>query len=126
MSTITTQLFRINSTWQRPPDNYQESPIPEVGKDLTGRPIKQGYREITFVWSFLDQEDLTRLLEVYDINDPAVTLRFIDKGTGVLIPEVTAMMHEPLVGGRNIIYYQNVTCKFSRIDYYDSTLLDIP
>lgn len=114
MSTLTTRLFKVAGVWQRPPDGYQEAPLPIIGYDLAGRPKRQGYQEITFTWSFMDQEDLTRLLSVYDPENPKVEISYIDKSDGTVIVRY-GMFHEPIVGGRNIIYYNNVAVKFTRI-----------
>ena len=114
MSAITTRLFKVNGVWQRPADNYQEPPLPIVGYDLAGRPKRQGYQEITFTWSFMDQEDLTRLINAYDPENPKVEIIYIDKASGNLITRY-GMFHEPIVGARNIIYYNNVAVKFTRI-----------
>lgn len=114
MSTITTLLFRVRGVWQRPPEDYQESPLPIAGYNLAGKPKVQGYKDITFVWSHMDQEDLTRLFSVYDPEDPKVEVRFIDRETGAVVVRF-GMMHEPIVGGRSIIYYKNIALKFTRI-----------
>lgn len=114
MSAITTHLFKVNGTWQRPVDGYQESPTPIIGYDLTGRPKRQGYQDITFTWSLMDQEDMTRLMGSYDPAEPKVEVQYLDKATGLLIVRY-GMFHEPVVGARNIIYYNNVAVKFTRI-----------
>lgn len=109
------QLFQVDSVWQYPPFDYQEMPIPVLGYNLNGEPIRQGYPEIVFVWDFMDQEDLTRLLSVYDPENPQVNLQYIDKATGVLV-ERSGMMHEPVIAKRGTVFYFNVGLKFTRID----------
>lgn len=108
------KLFAINGTWLFPPDGYQETPIPVVGYNLAGAPIRQGFPQLIFTWSFMTQARLTALMAEYDATKPLVNITFIDKSTGVLTTR-SAMMEEPIVGTRMIVYYQNVAVKFTRI-----------
>lgn len=108
------QLFAINGTWLFPPDGYQETPIPVVGYNLRGEPIRQGYPQFIFTWSFMTQDRLSALMAIYDAENPQVNVTYIDKQTGQLVTR-SGMMEEPLVGARSIIYYQNVAIKITRI-----------
>lgn len=114
MSDTFKHLFAINGIWLFPPDGYQETPIPIVGYNLLGEPIRQGYAQFIFTWSFMTQQRLTALLSVYNPNSPQMNVTFIDKQTGALVTK-SGMMEEPIVGTRMIIYYQNVAVKFTRI-----------
>jgi hypothetical protein len=114
MSNNFSHLFAINGTWLYPPDGYQESPIPVVGYNLLGEPIRQGYQQFIFTWSIMKQDRLSSLINMYDPNNPMVNITFIDKKTGQLIVR-SGMMEEPIVGARMIVYYQNVAVKFTRI-----------
>lgn len=107
-------LFAINGTWLFPPDGYQETPIPVVGYNLAGEPIRQGYPQFIFTWTFMTQERLSALLQQYDPTAPRVQLTYIDKTSGNLVTRY-GMMEEPIVGARMIIYYNNVAVKFTRI-----------
>lgn len=107
-------LFAINGTWLYPPDGYQETPIPIVGYNLMGEPIRQGYPQFIFTWSIMIQQRLTSLMAMYNPNAPMVNITYISKDTGQLITR-SGMMEEPIVGARMIIYYQNVAVKFTRI-----------
>ena len=106
-------VFAINGQWLYGPDGYQEEPIPQVGATLSGKPILQGYHTFTFTWSFLNQVNMSALWEKWNPANPQVDVTYIDKATGELAI-MTAMMHEPIVGARNIVFYQNVAVKFSR------------
>lgn len=108
------QLFAINGTWLWPPDGYQETPMPVVGYNLRGEPVRQGYPAITFTWSILLQDRLEDLYDTYDPENPQVELTYIDAKTGQTITR-WAMMEEPVIGTRYIVYYQNVAVKFTRI-----------
>lgn len=108
------KLFKIGNTWLYPPDSYQEFPVPTVGYNLRGEPIKQGYPSIVFGWQIMLQDRLTALFSVYDPNNPRVQIQYIDKLTGALTTK-WAMMEEPVVQSRLIIYYQNISVKFTRI-----------
>lgn len=108
-------LFRIDNIWLFPPDGYQEEPIPEAGIALDGKPIRQGYPTFTFTWTLLKQHQMTRMMEVYDPAFPSVTVTFIDKATGELVQR-RGVMHEPIVGARQIVYYNNVALKISRVE----------
>jgi hypothetical protein len=109
-------LFAIDNNWIFPPDGYQEEPIPVVGYNLNGEPIRQGYPTITFTWSFMKQQHLTDLFSIYNPLNPKVQITYIDKTIG---PDslVTrwGMMHEPVIGARQIIYYNNIAVRFTRI-----------
>lgn len=109
-------LFAINNNWIYPPDNYQEEPIPVVGYNLTGEPVRQGYPVITFSWTFMKQVNLTDLMKAYNPNNPRVKITYIDKyiGPNTLV-KAWGMMHEPLIGARQIVFYNNVAVKFTRI-----------
>ena len=109
-------LFAINDIDLYPPDGYQEEPIPVVGYNLLGEPIRQGYPAITFTWSFLKQEHMSRLIDQYDPNNPRTLVTFIDKDVGPDNPIVYyGMFHEPIVGARQIIYYNNVAVRFTHL-----------
>lgn len=109
-----TNLFAINGTYLWPPDGYQETPMPVVGYNLRGEPVRQGYESITFTWSILLQDRLEALFDTYDPENPQVELTYIDKRSGQVVTRY-AMMEEPVIGVRYIVYYQNVACKFTRI-----------
>lgn len=107
-------LFQINGTDIWPPDGYQEAPIPTVGYNLRGEPIRQGYPSIIFTWSFMRQEHLTALLAVFDPAAPQVQVTYIDKSTGTTVTQY-GMLEEPVIGARAIIYYQNIALKVTHI-----------
>lgn len=115
MSEAFSPLFAIDGTWIYPPDGYQEEPVPVVGTNLKGEPVRQGYPTFTFTWSFLKQSQMTALMLAYTPEDPKKTVRYIDKETGELAT-MTAMMHEPIVGARQTIYYANVAVRFTRCE----------
>ena len=108
------QLFAINGTWLWPPDGYQEAPVPTIGYNLRGEPIRQGYPSIIFTWQILTQERLTALLAAFDPENPQVEIKYIDKETGEVVTRY-GMLEEPIVGARYIIYYQQVALKVTRI-----------
>jgi len=108
-------LFAINGTYLWAPDGYQEAPMPVIGYNLRGEPIRQGYPSFIFTWSIVTQERLTAILAEYDPLVPLVTLTYIDKATGIITTK-NAMMEEPIVGARFIVYYQNLAIKFTRIE----------
>lgn len=108
-------LFAIDGKWNYPPDGYQEEPIPVVGYNLVGTPIRQGYPAITFTWSFMKQQHMTALMAAYrDARGGEAVVTYIDRSTGL---PVTAwgQMHEPVIGARQIVFYQNVGVKFTKI-----------
>lgn len=107
-------LFAINGVWLFAPDGYQEMPIPVIGYNLRGEPIRQGYPSFIFTWSVLKQEHLTELLAAYDPANPQVQVSYLDKATGTVVTRY-GMMEEPIVGARYIVYYQNVALKLTRI-----------
>lgn len=107
-------LFSINGEWLRPPDGYQESPVPVVGYNLRGEPIRQGFPSIIFTWSFMRQEELTALLDAFDPEEPQVLLQYISASTGELTSKY-AMIEEPVIGARMIVYYQSVALRATRI-----------
>lgn len=109
-----TELFAINGTWLWPPDGYEEVPMPIVGYNLRGEPVRQGYPSIRFTWQILLQDRMTALLAAYDPTTPQVQITYIDANTGELVTR-WAMMEEPVIGARSIVYYNNVAVRFSRI-----------
>jgi len=80
------QLFAVNDRWLYPPDGYQKEPIPVVGYNLLGEPVRQGFPALTLTWSFMKQQHLTALLAAYDGNDPRVKLTYVDEAVGVETP----------------------------------------
>lgn len=108
------KLFAINGTWLFPPDGYQETPVPVVGYNLAGAPIRQGYPQLIFTWSFMTQPRMTALMLAYDAENPLVNITYIDKSTGGIVVR-SGMMEEPIVGARLIVYYQNVAVKITRL-----------
>ena len=107
-------LFQINGVDLWNPDGYQEAPVPTVGYNLRGEPIRQGYPSIIFLWSFMRQEHLTALLNAYNPASPQVQVTYIDKATGATVTKY-GMLEEPVIGARAIVYYQNVALKVTRI-----------
>jgi len=107
-------LFAINGVSLWPPDGYQEAPIPIVGYNLRGEPIRQGYPSFVFTWSIMLQDRLTDLIDQYDPANPQVQLTYIDKYSGDTVTKY-AMMEEPIIGARQIVYYMNVAVKFTRL-----------
>lgn len=110
-------LFAIDGLWLYPPDGYQEEPVPVVGTNLAGEPVRQGYQSFIFTWSFLKQEHMTKLMEAYTPDDPEKLVTYIDKEVGPgTLATMKAMMHEPIIGARNIIFYQNVALRFTHCE----------
>lgn len=107
-------LFAINGTWLFAPDGYQEIPMPVVGYNLRGEPIRQGYPGFVFIWSLMTQDRLTELFAEYDPANPQVQVTYIDKETGTTTTKY-AMMEEPIIGARYIVYYQNIAVRFTRV-----------
>ncbi len=100
------------------PDNYQEEPPQVVGNTLSGKPVRQGYMNITFLWSYINQDDFYDLMAAwYSANNPVV-FTYIDKATGKS-SYLQGMMHEPLVGMRQFVYYANVAVRFSHCEVID-------
>jgi hypothetical protein len=104
------------------PDNYQEEPPQVIGHTLSGKPVRQGYLNLTFLWSYINQDDFDDLMEVFDIyiNNGSYPIRFtyIDKETGKE-SYMQGMMHEPLVGMRQFVYYANVAVRLSHCEEVD-------
>lgn len=116
MTPVTFKLFAINGTWLWAPDGYQEEPVPVVGYTLAGIPIRQGWPTLTFTWSFMQQQHMTALLATYNPAAPQVTITYVDKAVGPeTLRSATAMMHEPIVGARQLVYYNNIAVKFTRV-----------
>lgn len=107
-------LFAINGTFLWPPDGYQEAPMPIIGYNLKGEPVRQGYPGIIFTWSFMNQDHLAALLDAYPPTNPQVQVSYIEAATGTVITQY-GMMEEPIIGARFIVYYQNVACRISRL-----------
>lgn len=109
-------LFVINGTSLFAPDGYQEEPIPVVGYTLGGEPVRQGYATLTFTWSFMKQEHMSALMDIYNPKSPEVRVSFIDKTLGPdQLMAFDAMMHEPVVGARQIVYYNNISVRFTHL-----------
>ncbi len=97
------------------PDNYQEEPPQVIGYTLSGKPVRQGYMNITFLWSYLSQEKFYDLMTAwYSMQNPAI-FTYIDKVTGKT-GYLQGMMHEPMVGMRQFVYYANVAVRFSHCE----------
>ena len=121
MAKVLKELFAIDGTWLWPPDGYQEEPVPVIGYNLSGEPIRQGYPAITFTWSFMKQEHLSQLFAAYQPNKPRVKINFINREKGAEVGRAgltTAygMMHEPLIGARQIVYYNNIAVRFTHVE----------
>ena len=106
-------VFAINGVWLYGPNNYQEEPVPVMGYNQLGQPVRQGYPSFVFIWDFMIQEHMSNLMAAYTPATPQKTVTFIDKNTGEAANFI-GMMHEPIVGQRQIIYYANVSVKFTR------------
>ena len=108
-------LFAIDGVWVYPPDGYQEEPVPVIGYTLAGTPVRQGYPAISFTWSFMKQEHMANLMACYrDARRGVAEITYIDRSTGKLV-KAWGMMHEPVIGARQIVYYANITVKFTKI-----------
>lgn len=107
-------LFAIDDVWLYPPDGYQEEPVPVVGYTLAGTPIRQGYKILTFTWSFMKQQNVTNLLACFTPDTPRKTIAYIDARTGRMI-KAWGMMHEPVIGARQVVFYNNIAVKFSHL-----------
>ncbi|HEY7032321.1 MAG TPA: hypothetical protein VH482_13365 [Thermomicrobiales bacterium] len=109
------RLFQIDSTWLHGPSNYQEENVPVVGFDLAGRPIRQGFPTITFVWDILDQAKMTALMDAWDPESPKTNIRYVDKSTGSLVQK-SCYLIEPVVGQRGTLYFFNVALRAVHLD----------
>lgn len=106
-----------NGTWSPifSPDNYQEEPPVVIGYTLSGRPLRQGYLALTFLWSYINQEDFTALMNVWHAVNGPVQFSYIDKLDGQE-KILKGRMHEPLVGMRQFVYYANVAVRFTHCE----------
>lgn len=110
--------LQINGVWVYPPSDYQEMPIPVVGYTLSKRSVRQGYQQMVFVWPILNQEKMSDIWEVWTdaltANETRVEFQYIDKATGELTTK-WGTLHEPVVGRRHTVFYDEVAVKFAFI-----------
>lgn len=107
--------FLINSDQATPqPQNMRHPPRPEVGTTLSGKPVKQGYPGLEIVYQILSYDKMAKLMSFYDPTNPTVTVTYDDPITGASVIK-TCEMHEPVVGGRQTRYYNDVTVLFTRL-----------
>jgi hypothetical protein len=105
--------FSINGVLFPRPTRMKWTFPGEIGLDLSGVPIKQGYMSLEWQYDVMLDTSMAQLLTTYTPASPLVTITYPNE-VGYWTRK-QAMMQPPDFGSRQTIAHQGVTVKFTHI-----------
>jgi hypothetical protein len=108
------QTFSINADTSIPkPVTVSYARPPQVGTDLSGVGVVQGYSSVQWQYPLLADHDIALLMGHYHPDSPQVTLTFPDEfGSWV---QLAGMMQPPSLGSRSTIVHNGVSLTFTHL-----------
>lgn len=86
---------------------------PSVTYDLRGRPILQGYMQMTWSWEIQTESEMQQVMQLYNPANPKVIVTFPNEyGVWVTRP---AYLLPPVLGTRQTVIHQHVQLFFTRL-----------
>jgi hypothetical protein len=102
------------------PNNVQHQERPVLDYTLRGSPRYAGFASQVWQWAVLAQAEMGDLWALYHADAPHVQITYHDPLTGGYVTR-WAMMHEPRIGQRFTLIYQQVSVLFTRITTEEAT-----